>query len=486
MKKFLTMLLAAIMLFSAISCGNDASNGNDITSAEQTTATVTNPDDPTTSDDPTTPNGAAEFYAGYARVDITPTFSVPIGSNMTTSVADKTYATVIALSDGENKVLLITTDLRHSKGLILEKTRRVAEMNGVPRDNVILSATHNHSTITYDDGNSYENVRWRNIYYQAIEEGIEAALADLKPTTAEIGTAKTTGFAFVRRYIMEDGSFKGIHTNNPSTAYKEHETEADDTMQVIRFNREDAKDIVMVNWQAHPAHAVDMFPQMITSDFVHFFREGAEEKFDVHFAYYQGACGNINLHSYVKGKQIYKNYMQMGQALPDVLGEALENMTPVELGTIKAERADFDATVNHSEDHLYNIALEVYKESNVTKQKELIKKYGFQSKYEASSIITRHNYGETETFSLSAISFGDLAFASTPYEMFDTNGMQVKEGSPFKMTFMCSCSNGSWSYIAADHAYENGGYEVYNCKFVRGTGEAVVDELLKMLNKQYE
>ena len=479
MKRFLMLTLAVIMTFTAISCGSDTSPAS--TTVQTTAQTPTeSPKEPSE-----VPSDNTEFYAGYARVDITPDFSVPIGSNMTNEVQDRTYATIIAVSDGENKALFITTDLRNSKGYILEKTLKVAEINGVPRDNVFLSATHNHSAITYDDTNNYAVVKWRNIYYQAIEEGIEAALADLSPTTAEIGTAKTTNFAFVRRYIMEDGSFKGIHTNNPSTAYKEHETEADDTMQVIRFNRTDAKDIVMVNWQAHPAHAIDMFPNMITSDFVHYFRKGAEEQYDINFAFFQGASGNINLHSYVKGKKIYNNYMQVGLALPAVLGEALENMTPVSLGEIKAERVDFDVTVNHADDHLYDKALEVNKEKDVTKQKELIAKYGFQSKYEASSIITRYNYGVTETFSLSAISFGDLGFASTPYEMFDTNGMEVKDGSPFKMTFVCSCTNGSWSYVAADHAYENGGYEVYNCKFVRGTAEAVVGELLRLLNKQY-
>ena len=178
--------------------------------------------------------------------------------------------------------------------------------------------------------------------------------------------------------------------------------------------------------------------------------------------------------------------MQLGQALPTVLGKALENMETISLGKIQADRIDYDATVNHSEDHRYAEALEVYKETNVAKQKELIAKYGFQSKLEASSIITRYGYGKTETFSLSVISFGDIAFASTPYEMFDTNGMEVKDGSSFKMTFVCSCTNGAWSYVAADHAYENGGYEVYNCKFVRGTAEEVVEKLLGLLDKQYK
>ncbi len=482
MKKILLILLATFMIISFVSCKGTT---NEPSGTQSTTAEPTENGNVNTDEKPTEPSApATEFYAGYARVDITPDYTVPISANMSNSVSDKTYATIIAVSDGETKALFITTDLRHSKGLILQKTLRYAEKNGVPADNVFLSATHNHSTITYDDSNTYEIVRWRNLYYRAIEEGISAAVADLSPTTASIGTAKTTNFAFVRRYIMEDGSFKGIHTNNPSTAYKQHETKADDQLQVIRFERGDKKDIVMVNWQAHPAHAVDMFPTMITSDFVHFFRQGAEEQFDINFAFFQGASGNINLSSNV-GKQIYKNYIEVGQALPGVLAKALENMTPVTLGKIKAERVDFDVKVNHEQDDLYDIALEVTREKDEAKKKELVKKYGFQSKYEASSIVTRHNYGETETFSLTAISFGDLGFASTPYEMFDTNGMEVKDGSPFKMTFVCSCTNGSWSYVAADHAYENGGYEVYNCKFVRGTAEAVVEELLRLLNKQF-
>ena len=482
MKRLITLAIAIILLFSAISCGG---NSTKIPSTPTTTEAATTTATPTASPStPITPSPEPNFYAGYARVDITPETPVPIYNQMSTGVSDRLYATVIAVSDGENKALFITADLKNSQDPILSKTFRLAEKYGVPSDNVFLSVTHNHSTVDYA-GSAYELVRWRYLYYDAIEEGIKNALDDLKPTSAEIGTAHTPNFAFVRRYIMEDGSFKGIHTTNPSKAYKQHETEADDEMQVIRFNRENAKDIVIVNWQAHPAHAVDMFPTVITADFVHFFREGAEEKFDIHFAFFQGASGNINLKTYFPERQIYKNYIEVGRALPDVLGEALENMTPIELGEIKVERVGFDVTVNHEDDDLYPIALEVVQETDEEKKKELIKKYGFQSKYEASSIVTRYKYGKTNTFSLTAISFGDLGFASAPYEMFDTNGMEIKNGSPFKMTFVCSCTNGSWSYIAADHAYDNGGYEVYNCKYVRGTAEALANELIRLLTKQY-
>ena len=50
------------------------------------------------------------------------------------------------------------------------------------------------------------------------------------------------------------------------------------------------------------------------------------------------------------------------------------------------------------------------------------------------------------------------------------------------MTFVISCANGSNNYIASDFTFEYGSYEVHNRTFVRGTGEAVQDKLIEMLN----
>ena len=69
--------------------------------------------------------------------------------------------------------------------------------------------------------------------------------------------------------------------------------------------------------------------------------------------------------------------------------------------------------------------------------------------------------------------------------MFDTNGMQVKDGSPFKMTFMCAYTNGQYGYVPSKDVYKNGGYEVYTTRFINGTGDDVAAKLVEMLNKQY-
>lgn len=485
MKRFLSIFLALLMALGALACNSTDGNTPAKTTetqinqptASQTTAATHSPTEPT---EPLTPEPS--FFVGYARADITPTFSVPLDNDMSIGVGDKIYVTVVAISDGETKGLIITGDFKYSDGAVLSRTRLVAEKYGVARENVILSATHDHSSVDYL-GNSYPLVRWKNLYFDAIDDAIKNALADLKPATADIGEGRTPDFAFVRRYYMEDGSFKGIHHANPSTAYKEHESEADDQLQVIRFNREGGKDVVLVNWQAHVAHAIIEFYGLISADLVGVMRTRVERDHDVHFAYFAGASGNINLASPV-GRRKYNSYINVGLELAKVLGTVLEDMEPVSLGQINAETTVYTATVDHSRDDLYEKAMLVSNYNGTLAEKtEYAKSIGFHSRYEAGAIITKHNLGESLDMELFALSFGDISFVAVPYEMFDTNGMQVKDASKFKSTFVCTSANGRYGYIASELGFKNGGYEVYSCKFVNGTGEELANEYIKLLAK---
>ena len=485
MKKLLMLLLVLSILLSSISCASN-DNGQIVSATTQPSASALSP-----SNQPST-EPATPFYAGYSRVSISPD-KLPIvifGNANATYIVDDICATVVAVSDGKNKALFISLDLQYASGKVLLKTIRTAERYGVPEENVFVNATHNHSGVHYDDTQVYEMCRWYFKYYDAIEKAIKAALDDLTPTTAEIGTAQTPNMNYVRRYYMKDGSTHGIGMPKNKSEYDRHETEADTELQVIRFNRENARDIVMVNWQAHAAHAVGILTNHITADFIHNFREGSEEKYDVHFAYFQGACGNINFTSNVHGS---KSYLLIGKELVDILGEALQNMTPVKLGSISSHKKEYTATIDHSMDKFYEHAINTRNDFNEyietygkeMSNDELYSNYGFFSKYHFYAIITRHNSGETLNIPISAISFGELGFASTPYEMFDTNGMQVKDGSPFKMTFMCAYTNGSYGYVPSAAVYDNGGYEVYSTRFIKGTGDDVANELINMLKSQH-
>ena len=82
---------------------------------------------------------------------------------------------------------------------------------------------------------------------------------------------------------------------------------------------------------------------------------------------------------------------------------------------------------------------------------------------------------------MSAYAIGDLALVTVPCEWHDVLGMQVKEESPFTMTFISGYTNGSEGYIPASFAWDNGGYEVDKTHYERGTGEKMASTLLEML-----
>ena len=91
--------------------------------------------------------------------------------------------------------------------------------------------------------------------------------------------------------------------------------------------------------------------------------------------------------------------------------------------------------------------------------------------------------GKTLGIDLDVVSVGELAFIMAPYEMFDTNGMEMKQGSPFAVTFVANCANNTLSYIPSALAFEHGGYEIDRCQFVPGFGEEMARTFVGMLNE---
>ena len=464
------------MLFSIVAC--DGRNNNDIPStSDKENNSVENP-----------PEEDVEFYAGYARVDITPT-KLPIEGAYAKLERvlnnEELYATCVALSDKNTTALVITLDLMDVGSAFVNMVNtEIKKQTGIAAENVFLSATHTHSVPSVRS-DSLQLLVWKNQTARAIAEAAKTAIDDLTLTEAYIGSAESDGLAFVRRYRLTDGTYRGIGTpieGASKAPYESHETEADPEMQVICFKRTDGKkDIVMANWQSHYGQA--MADNTMTSDYIAWVRSEVEQKYDVHFAYYQGAAGNINLISNVY--KINNNYIKVGKKLAEVCGEALANLEKVRLGELKVMNSDFDVELKPLDEEKAKAALDILEGRD--KDGALRKKYKFEE-YEPGAVYNLRNQWKenpdgTVALPVSAISCGDISFVAAPYEMFDTNGMEIKDGTPFKMSFVCAYTNGYYGYIPSSLAYSHGQYEVYISYFVEGTGEKLVEEFLRMLNE---
>lgn len=473
-KKIICLCLAFLVLLSLFSCGKSPDNKENDGSGDAENV------------------GGGAFKAGYGIADITPELPIELNTNeLLTRVEEPIYATCIALNDGNNTALLFSLDIKSipdEQDKILRDL--VSARTGVPAENIFLHATHNHSAPTPGvPSSSSAIVKWTSLFRLQTIEAAVAAIADLSSAKMLSGVAKTTNYAFVRRYIHEDGSFSGIQVKNISqTKIVAHETEADDTVQIVRFVRDDKKDILIANWQAHAAHAIIKYGDAVAGDIPYHFRKRLEEKDDdLLAALFFGASGNINLTPKIQSRNMCNaDYVKVGTFLAAAVYGQLENLCEMETGKISALSSYCVAPyreVSSEEVDRAELVLAAG-EPDSAEYEEALVKYGFNSKYEVNTVISLSGrQGQNGEMMLRTVAVGDLAFAAVPYEMFDTNGMEVKTGSPYKMTFILATTNGSQGYMPSAIAVPNGGYEVYTSSYKYGTAEKVVAKLLDMLDE---
>ena len=108
---------------------------------------------------------------------------------------------------------------------------------------------------------------------------------------------------------------------------------------------------------------------------------------------------------------------------------------------------------------------------------------GFVSIYHASATIRRKSRPASGTMELNAFRVGQLAFVTSPCEMFSVQGESIKAHSPFPMTFVCGCANEYKGYLPSRSAFEYHCYESCTTFFARGTGEAAAERLVDMLRE---
>ncbi|MBE6712163.1 MAG: hypothetical protein E7580_01440 [Ruminococcaceae bacterium] len=485
MKKILALILALVTVFSLCACSSDP-----LESTAPAENTKTAEQKKTESAEPVrkaekfkVPDDLPEGFAvGYSIIDIS-TVPLPMYDATAQTIHDPLMLTCTAISDGENVALIMSADLKGMKRNVAESSMKIIENRfGIPGKNVMFNCTHTHSAPTVG-GNSAELARWETKYYKQLPILVSEALHDLDPVeNAYIGKGIAEGISFVRRYHLADGGFRtnASASKNPVA----HESVADPELRTIRFDRKNKKDVLMVNYQTHYGGATGLYPEQLSADFILPFREQAEKKYDCLFTYQSGAGGNINFNSSIPGEDPYPTFLDAIPAFMEATDEALAAEELAQLGTIRSAESIYTATVRKDSPERVQQALECQAagwESELGIS--LMQKYNFETKYDASHTISRNREkGDTEDVNFSAIAFGDIAFTAFPYEMFDTNGKEVRDGSPYKMTFICSLTNGSMGYMPSALAFTNGSYEVLSCPYVAGCGEEFAQEMLRLLN----
>lgn len=398
-----------------------------------------------------------KVLVGFGKVCINPDQGAQVslvgyGGNGTpptpmTGKLNDVYGTCVAITDTKGETVLIYTvdTLYTTKDEVDSIRAAVTAKTGIAGDRVVVSGTHTHSSVRYTDITDYAN---------KMAQAAADALADRVPATVQTGSAPIENMSFIRHYKTQNGiivgdNFSGaISSGNPIV---EHATQADTQMQMIRYVREgDKQDVLMVNWQVHPKVAssgdndVGLAQRsMLSADFIGFARDYIQQETGCLVAYYTGAAGNLNPRSRIPAEQklCSIHVKEYGEAFAKQVVTAMGGLKDTAAGDVICEQKMLPVTPIDG----------------------------------------------AEEMEITAIRVGNVGFATVPFEMFDTNGKEIKDGSGLETTFVLTCASmPQHSYIPSSYVwdYDTGtqvAYELGSSKHVKGTAEQVAAALAEML-----
>ena len=463
MKKWICLMLAVLLMLSLVACGT-AENSE----PAQTAATG--------------------LQVGFGRQKIMPDGNVTLGGSGTfdrvsEGYLDILYTTCIAISDETgNTVLLITNDLVNSQdSYAVPAKEKISQETGIPVENIMMAGTHTHAAPSMKNPAAPYQIVVINGCVQAAKD----ALADRAPAQISAGSVEAEGLAYSRHYVMLDGSIK--KTPGVKADVVSHADDPYDTVQLVKFDRgNEKKPVIMMTFGIHPTFNGQATMKMISADFPSPTRDYIEAETGALVAYFTSAAGNQGGDSQVAALRHSMDYKAFGKALGKVVVDALPGLTACESGTITLKQQNYAGTTNKDKiDQLAeaNRVQDEYVKNGEKFLAPMLQEYGFDSVWEANAIIDRAKLGDTLDVPLNALAIGELSMIFAPYEMFGPTAEYINANTPYGMTMVVTCANGSLGYLPTEQAYDYKVYEGFVTKFVPGTAEALADTFLDMLRE---
>lgn len=432
--------------------------------------------------------------AGFARVDVTPPLGSPLAGyyqhRPSDGILDPIELVALAANDGENTVLIITGDfLGIMEEWATEIRRMISEETGVPADYIYLQGIHQHTSIRIgykstifdrSEVGKYTDSAYFSVLYRKYIDVAKMAIDDMCEAVMSVAQQKTAeDISFVRRYRMQDGSVK----TNPRTTIHliAHPMgEADNTVRLVKFEREGKKDIALVNFSTHP----DVIGgNKFSADWPGFVRRMTEADIpNVHCILVNGAQGDTNhKNPFAEPTKLtpYEFSARMGRIITDTVIDIWD----------KTEKKDVQKVSGQVQ--MKYIPTNTLRLDEVEECQKLKKEYEegaaiLHTMAERADVFRAAKLHEETLFQKVAISvlhIGEVAFVGFGGEPFTQYAADARAAAPDKFVITTCNTNGDAGYLPTKDAFEEGGYEGKSTTFTVGLVEVLQETVKEMLSE---
>ncbi|MBI4622087.1 MAG: hypothetical protein HY736_02560 [Verrucomicrobia bacterium] len=440
------------------------------------------------------PAGAAEkpvLRAGAAAVDITPTvLPAPLGNGWTKRlvgrVNDPLWARALVLDDGVTMLAMVVVDSTLIAREIYDDAKRAAEKaTGIPRANMLMSATHNHSApAAMELALNQPDEHYPNLLREKLAEAVIAAHRRLEPAKVGVAALDEPSEVFCRRWKVRAGKVPpdpfGRTTDrvkmNPGplgTDLLEPAGPIDPQLSIVAAQALDGRPIAL--FATYSLHYVGGVPaNSFSADYFAEFanqvkqRLKGNDRFTAAMA--NGTSGDINNHDYrkapVKGEKQPAPMQRCREVASKLADRAAQAYGSMKLGTdVKLAVVERTLTVKNRLPGAEDVAwatrmLGPLNQATVNQVATIPGVYAYETLKMAEP-----TFPKTAELKLQAIRIGDAAIATVPNEAFAQIGLNIRAASPFKPTFTVGLANGYHGYLPTPEQHALGGYETWRCRW---------------------
>ncbi|MDX1968678.1 MAG: neutral/alkaline non-lysosomal ceramidase N-terminal domain-containing protein [Planctomycetaceae bacterium] len=450
--------------------------------------------------------GAAEpvFRAGAATSNITPDIGGDIVGGFAPSpskhIHDDLHARCLVLDDGVTRLAIVVCDLLGIHRKVSEEARLlIAETTGIPRDNVLISATHTHSATSALGERRYlpdpPLTDYQKFVVRRISDGVRRAIHNLKPAQIAFGSVDIPEHVFNRRWTMRPGTmppnpFGGIDLvkMNPPAGSPNLEEPAgptDPAVSILALREPDGRPIsVFATYSLHYVGGVG--PDHISADYFGMFAEHLKDlvnqqhdagEFVALLA--NGTSGDINNINFRTPRPGKPAYAQMRYVAQDVAAKVHATLAGLEYrDTVRLDARYREPELNWRRPTPEQVA---WAKTTLEAKPAEPGKTDLSRVY-AERTLALAEYPATTTVPVQVLAIGEVAIGTMPCEVFCEIGLEFRDRSPLQPGFMVSLAHGYFGYLPTPRHHDLGGYETWigTNRLEREASVKLLDQLVEM------
>ncbi len=421
------------------------------------------------------------------------------------SITDPMHARCLALHDGNRALVFCVVDACMIPREICEEAKHLAAAKtGIPRESILISATHTHSAATLASVfQSDPDPEYIKGLPALIAAGIIKAMANLEP--AEFGWAfgSDPSQVFNRRWYVKEGEsyenpFGSMSDRaqmnpgavNPKVSVPSGPVDQDVALIAVRSAVDKRPLGLLANYSLHyvggnPAISADYFAAFANEMGAQL--KAGDERYTSKPAFVgilsNGTSGNINNVNFGSSIRFKRNPGEQ-------INLVAKSVATAAMGAYEAIKWDASVTLDSVEEDL---SLKVRKAdaAGLVQAKEILEKtpkdkdgqWSDRKAIYARESLKLADYPDEVPVKLQVHRINGLSVAAIPCEVFVEIGLDLKKTSPFTRHFTISLANGYNGYLPTPEDHALGGYETWRARssYLETQASVKISEKLKTM-----